>query len=129
LEQRLGRRLPVEVRDRAGDEHADGREHEARDHGGPERRVAIEQAERLALDERRAQGEVGEDEDEAREHQRERGEAVLVRREQPCDDDRRHGPHELAADLRGPDPDQAAEHTSAQIGHAGSEGRRHRHRG
>ena len=81
----------------------------------PERGVAVDRREHLALDQRRAHRHVREDQDEAGEHERERGEAVLLGREQAGDTDRDGRAHELQADLGGGHPDQAFEHTGPDI--------------
>ena len=73
----------------------------------PERGVAVDRAQVLALDQRRAERQVGEDQHEAREHERERGEAVLLGRQQARDDDRHDRARELGAHLRGADPREA----------------------
>jgi hypothetical protein len=127
-QQRLRLRLAVQGGDRAGQCRAEHREDDAGAHGGPERRVLVHRAQRLALDQRRAEGEIGEDHHEAREHERQGGEAILVGRQQPCDEDRddRTGNH--AAGLRSTDPDQPAHDARAQIRDSGEQTIRHRHR-
>ena len=67
-----------------------------------------------ALDERRAEREVGEDQHEAREHEREHREAVLLRNQQARDDDRACRADHLERDLRGAGPAEAARDAAAQ---------------
>ena len=64
-------------------------------------------AQRLALNQGGAESEVGEDQHQAREHERGRREAVLARREQSGDDDRHDEPRELQHDLGRTDPGEA----------------------
>ena len=114
-QQRLRLRLAVERRDRARERDADDGEDDTGGQCDPEGGVAVDRAEVLALDQRRAERKVGEDHHEAGEHERERGESVLVRGEQARDEDRHHGTGDLGADLGGRDPDESLQDAGAQV--------------
>ena len=72
-------------------------------------------AELLALDQGGAERQVGEDHHEAREDERQRGEAVLLGGEETGDRDRRERARELEPDLRSDHPAEASEHARAEV--------------
>ncbi len=114
-EQRLDGRLPVEVGDEAGHRDADDRADGAGRDAHPEDGRAVALGERRALDQGGAQGEVGEDVDQAGEDQHEGREAVVVRREEAREDDAHDHPRALL-DPDGDDlPQQAVHDGAAQV--------------
>ena len=109
--------VAVERRERAGEHEARGSRRRRRWRRVTQKAVSRStSAELLALDQRRAEREVREDEDEAREHERERGEAVLLGRQQTRD---RRSPRAPArAGARAGDPTthpRPAEHARAEV--------------
>jgi hypothetical protein len=107
--QRRDLGLAIEVAQRAGEQDAARGEHDAGADGQPERGRAVVLGEVLALDDRRADRHVREDEDEAREDEHHRREAEVVRCEQPREDDRDDDARALQRDLRAGLPREAAE--------------------
>ena len=112
-EEALHLGLAIEVGDRAcQDEPEQGEPRPGRrccpEHGRP-----VVFHELLALHERRAQAQVGEDDHEAREHQHHSGQAVVVRREQPGQDHGNHQPQTLDHGHRQALPCQAVENPIA----------------
>ena len=115
LEQRLDFGLAVEIRDRACEGDSGQREHQAEPDVEPERARTVFLRKRLALHERGAEREIGEDERERREHRRHRHEADLERRQQVRDEDRRDERHHLHGDLGERLPAQSLHDLGAEL--------------